>query len=221
METGIVYTRVVSDRARRISIKINAQGDVVVTTPRWVANRDLSRFVEASRDWIVAHKEKVATKPRLISLQAVYYLGKEYALKQSNKMDGSVRFYQDSLILAPTILTAKNALVLLEKWLQSKARHLITQRTQYWSDQMQLLFNGMAFKQQKTRWGSCSSTKHLNFNWKLIHAPLEVIDYVIIHELSHTKHMNHGKQFWDLVARFDPDHPHHRRWLQRFGSTED
>lgn len=221
METGIVYTRVVSDRARRISIKINAQGDVVVTTPRWVANRDLSRFVEASREWIVTQQEKVASKPRLISMQSVYYLGKEYVLKQSNKLDGSVRFYQDSLILAPTILSAKSSMALLEKWLQSKARHLITTRTQYWSEQMNLPFNGMAFKQQKTRWGSCSSTKHLNFNWKLIHAPVEVIDYVIIHELSHTKHMNHGKQFWDLVARFDPDHPHHRRWLQRFGSTED
>lgn len=221
METGIVYTRVVSDRARRISIKINGQGEVIVTTPRWIANRDVSHFVEASREWITAQREKVYAKPKLSSTQAVYYLGNEYSLKLSNKQDGSVRFYQDSLLLAPTILSSRAAVQLLEKWLQSKARHLITKRTHHWSEQMNLPFNGMAFKQQKTRWGSCSSTKHLNFNWKLIHAPLEVIDYVIIHELSHTKHMNHGKQFWDLVAQFDPDHPHHRRWLQRFGSTED
>lgn len=110
---------------------------------------------------------------------------------------------------------------MLSKWLKSRATEYITKRVYEYSEMMGLPFHQLSFRSQKTRWGSCSIEKNLSFNWKLIHAPKSVIDYVIIHELSHTKYMNHRKPFWDLVAQFDPNYPHHRRWLQKYGETEE
>ena len=69
----------------------------------------------------------------------------------------------------------------------------------------------------KTRWGSCSAKKNINLNWRLILAPPKVIDYVIAHELSHTVHMNHSKQFWAHVEGMIPDHRRYRKWLKDHG----
>ncbi len=82
---------------------------------------------------------------------------------------------------------------------------------------MNTSINKITLRQQKTRWGSCSSAGNLNFNWRLVHYPPEVIDYVIIHELAHRTHMDHSSSFWQLVARYDPDHLKHRNWLKKHG----
>lgn len=221
-----------------MTIKIDSTGAVIVTTPPRVSKTAIAHFVESARDWIEENKQKQLSRPKLLTHEFVYYFGKKYSLRLSKKQDGSVRVGKEIIAIAPFGLsvsltrmdqvgktspanTTREALRLLETWLFARAREYIAKRTHALSALMGLPFNGLAFKVQKTRWGSCSSTKHLNFNLKLIHAPKEVIDYVIIHELAHTRHMNHGRQFWDLVATFDPDHSHHRRWLARYGSTED
>jgi len=71
---------------------------------------------------------------------------------------------------------------------------------------MQLSFNQLRVKRLKTRWGSCSSLKNINLNIQLIHHPLSLIDYVIVHELAHLVHMNHSKRFWKLVAQYYPEY---------------
>jgi predicted metal-dependent hydrolase len=78
-------------------------------------------------------------------------------------------------------------------------------------------YNRIAIKNNKTNWGSCSSMGNLNFNWKLIFAPLKIIDYVIVHEICHLKEHNHSQAFWDLVSKQAPDHKLSRKWLKQNG----
>lgn len=220
-EFGIPFVHRSSSRVKNVKISLSSQGEVVVTTPLRFPKSKIPFYIEKAREWIFLQKQKVKEKPALLTSKKVVYFGTSYDVQVIKKMDGSVRLLDTVIQVAPTQLTATAVLSLLSKWLQARSGEYILKRVQELSLHMSLPFHGVALKQQKTRWGSCSSTKHLNFNWKLIHAPVEVIDYVIIHELAHTKHMNHGRQFWDLVATFDPDHTHHRRWLQKYGSTED
>lgn len=98
--------------------------------------------------------------------------------------------------------------------LADKALALIPPRVKYWAEQMGISYGRITIRNQKTRWGSCSSVGNLNFNCTLMLAPPEVMDYVIIHELCHRRQMNHSPKFWEEVARFCPDHGAHRRWLR-------
>ncbi len=120
---------------------------------------------------------------------------------------------------------------LLERWMINMAHSLIPARVMYYepmavrdiSDQerrglaRQTSFgrvNQIRIKDQKTRWGSCSSKNNLNFSWRLIMAPERVLDYVVVHELCHLTHMNHGKEFWALVESVMPDYKDCKKWLR-------
>ena len=80
-------------------------------------------------------------------------------------------------------------------------------------------YAGLAIRNQRTRWASCSSTGTMSFNWRLLLAPEAVLDYVVWHEVCHLQVMDHSARFWELVARFCPDHRQHARWLRRYGRT--
>ena len=98
-----------------------------------------------------------------------------------------------------------------------KAKETITKRVSYFARLMSVSYRNITIREQKTRWGSCSSEKNLNFNWKLILAPPEVLDYVVVHELCHLKEMNHSKAFWDEVGKVMPEYETYKLWLKENG----
>ena len=98
-----------------------------------------------------------------------------------------------------------------------RGKEYISNRVSFFADDMKLAYGRVCIKHQKTRWGSCSGKGNLNFNCLLMLCPLEVIDYVIIHELCHLKHQNHSKDFWNEVEKYMPDYKIHRRWLKDNG----
>ena len=101
--------------------------------------------------------------------------------------------------------------------LTQQAKAWIPQRTAFWAEQMGLSYGRVTIRHQRSCWGSCSGKGNLNFNCLLMLFPREIADYVIIHELCHRAHPDHSKAFWALVAKFDPDHAAHRRWLKDHG----
>jgi predicted metal-dependent hydrolase len=123
----------------------------------------------------------------------------------------------DGNILAVSPGLFKNGILelALEQWYRTEAAKLINERADKLSSQMGISYKRVAIRGQKTRWGSCSHRKNLSFNWKLIMAPEPVIDYVIIHELTHLKEMNHSKRFWELVAEYCPAWRDYKKWLKR------
>ena len=112
-------------------------------------------------------------------------------------------------------LTTKKTVPRIE--LASFDEDVILDRVDIWSKQMGLFPTKVRFSRAKTKWGSCSSQGVIALNSALLKAPLRVIDYIVIHELAHLKHMNHSKSFWELVAQYDPDHKASRKWLKVYG----
>ena len=104
-----------------------------------------------------------------------------------------------------------------EKELRERAKSVLAQRTAYFARQVGVTYGRITVRDQKTRWGSCSQTGNLNFNFRLILAPLEVLDYVVVHELCHRRQMNHSAQFWQEVAQVLPDYRERKAWLTENG----
>ena len=99
------------------------------------------------------------------------------------------------------------------------ARDIFTRKTKYYARIMGVTYGRISIREQKTRWGSCSSKGNLNFNWRLILAPEEVLDYVVVHELVHRREMNHSKAFYAIVESVLPDYRRAWKWLRENGQT--
>lgn len=219
----IEYIHKVSGRSRAMKISINAKGEVIVTTPRFIPQFIINRFVHSHQDWIEHHQQKLSKVKNSLSLKdnQVLLFGKVYDLvsKLDHKVPVGVKRVGDRLHVNPVSQTKASIQKTLDRFLKTTGSTYILRQVETLGKKMNTTFNHVSFKTQKTRWGSCSSQGNLNFNWRLVHTPPEVINYVIVHELAHRTHMNHSAQFWALVAKFDPEYQRHRNWLKKHGMS--
>ena len=98
-----------------------------------------------------------------------------------------------------------------------EARVIFSDKVRFYAEKMQVEYGRITIREQKTRWGSCSAKGNLNFNWRLLLAPEEALDYVVVHELAHRRHMNHSKAFYQVVSEVMPDYRKQQRWLKENG----
>lgn len=137
-------------------------------------------------------------------------------LKDRQYKRGRVEKIEDTLIAAvPAKETALGPL--LTTWYRKEAKNIISIRARKYAQSMGQTFGVIHIRDQKSRWGSCSSARNLNFNWRLVMAPEWVMDYVIVHELCHLTHMDHSARFWGLVERYMPDYRTAKQWLKEHG----
>ena len=99
-----------------------------------------------------------------------------------------------------------------------RALRVLPERTDHYARLMGISYGRITIREQKTRWGSCSSKGNLNFNWKLVLMPMDLLDYVVVHELAHRREMNHSKDFWRIVEEVLPDYRERRKRLNNFSS---
>jgi len=130
----------------------------------------------------------------------------------------SISFFRGQLAVTVPNEDAESLKTALEAWYRSKAREVVDKRLNYYQSLVGKSPHQVRIKEQKCRWGSCSSKGNLNFNWRVIMAPLPVLDYIIVHELCHLVHLNHSREFWDLVGSIMPDYKERRDWLKRNGA---
>ena len=102
---------------------------------------------------------------------------------------------------------------LVTDWLRNKANETLKNKTKEWAEKIGVEFNNIVVKDQRTCWASCSGKKNINYSYRIVKMPLAVQDYLMVHELCHLVHMNHGQEYWELVGQFCPDYKLHRRWL--------
>lgn len=100
---------------------------------------------------------------------------------------------------------------------KEEAKRIFPARAEYFARRMGVTYGRITIREQKTRWGSCSRAGNLNFNWKLVLMPPEILDYVVVHELAHRKEMNHSPAFWVVVEKELPDYRRRREELKRLG----
>ena len=215
------YTLKRSYRARYARLEIRSAGGLIVTIPRRYRLEDVHTFLQQKSRWILkALTRHSLTLPALnreemASGDTVPYLGRNIKVVVQT---GSDKYIQPSM-LGDCLLISKpkrdvSSGQLLENWYRHQAATIFKQKAEEISGRLGIRFNRLSIRGQKTRWGSCSRLGTISLNWRLMMVPEPVIDYVIIHELSHIKEMNHSSKFWQLVALHCPEWQEHRRWLR-------
>lgn len=157
-------------------------------------------------------KEKLALRAakRAEEGDSFPYLGRDYRLSCSEAADEII--LRDGCLLFPA--GCKNRKDALIQWYRKQAKVLLTERTDSLALQYGLAFTSVKITGAAKRWGSCSRQGAINYSWRLVMCPMNVIDYVVVHELVHTVHHNHSKEFWAAVKAIMPDYDSHKRWLR-------
>lgn len=213
------YTIKRSKRARRMSLKIEAINGLQVVLPVRVAEKHVPPFIEQSRQWIEKHLPAALANPRNESARELPSSVSLRAVDQVWAVDyiqaaGPVRVVcrpHEELILMGDIQNKPACREKLKLWIRKQARVFLIDRARCLSEKISLPFNALSIRDQKTRWGSCCSRKNISLNYKLIFLPEVVVDYVIIHELCHTVHLDHSPRFWALVETFIPDYKQYKK----------
>jgi predicted metal-dependent hydrolase len=210
-----------NSRSRNLRLRITTKAEVIVSAPPRVPDHLISRFVQEHSDWITKHLSKMKEKQELVDDDQLMIFGKVYqkVIHDDNSGDVPVYINNQKLHIHPVTNTKPSIDRTLTTFLKTTAQKYIVPRTKKLAEVMGMTYTSLTLRDQKTRWGSCSSTGALNFNWRLVQYPVPVIDYVIVHELAHRREMNHSARFWALVAKYDPEYQAHRRWLKKYGST--
>jgi predicted metal-dependent hydrolase len=219
-----------SNRAKKLSITIKDQR-VRVTVPNHVSMEYAESFLQSRKDWVLKSLEKqrqraqIERTPTFSSGEKFPYRGRNYplVLEYTTGSEYYATFKGSRLIAyIPNNLEAgqQSLLVkeLLKKWYVKQAEEILPGQVEYYSKQLNLPYKKLKIKDQKSRWGSCSNKGTINLNWRIIMAPNQVSAYVIIHELTHLRHMDHSRDFWLTVESFLPDYRKWKKWLTRNGN---
>lgn len=219
------YHFVRSKRAKYLRLKLSHTGELSVVVPQGISLKRASSFVESQVNWLESKLPQLQlseyneySKPDVLDLQ---YLGESWSIEYfPDESADSIRLNPDTSSRQLTCLGSVDDKELLKKtiglWLKSKAESVIPHRLSELAEIHGFHYRRVTIRGQKTRWGSCSSQKNINLNYKLLFLPAPMVDYVLIHELCHTLEMNHSKRFWELVADCDPNFKQHDKSLNDY-----
>jgi predicted metal-dependent hydrolase len=221
--TAIPYRIRRSERARRARILVDGHG-VEVVVPRRFPLREVEPFVEEKRHWIERTLRRMsATEAELPPAQLhdrgeIPYLGERLRLvvrfdarrtREHVALDGSELW----LMLPPDADLRE----VVERWYRRRARIEVKERLDAACARTGTTYTGLQIRGQRTRWASCSSSGAMSFNWRLLLAPPEILDYVVEHEVCHLEVLDHSPAFWELLASRCPDWELHEGWLRDHG----
>jgi predicted metal-dependent hydrolase len=213
--SDLAYSVRRSSRARRILVTVDAGTGVEVVLPKRAAEREAAAAVAELRPWIERRlREAAAVRETLAARGAsVPFLGRTLELLHQ---EGRTRVHRrDDTLLVP----AGDHRPALERWYRRIARDEIGGRLDRASAVAGCSYSGLTIRNQRTRWASCSADGRMSFNWRLLLAPEEVVDYVVWHEVCHLDVHDHSPRFWKLLESRCPDYRAHSVWLRRHGAT--
>lgn len=216
------YTILRSDKRKTLTITVERDCQVVVRAPTSVTDAEIAEIVKAKRHWIsdkVAHPQKYRTQAHppgkeLVNGESALYLGRYYNIEIDTSGLEEVQFSQRFLIPQAMVNNDGEA---LRAWYIQRAKEKIETRVRHFANQMGVEVSKVGIVDEQFRWGSCTPNDNINLNWRLIKAPMFVIDYVIIHELAHLLETNHTPRFWNIVRAQIVNVDKAKDWLKDHG----
>ncbi len=222
----LIDMEVVYSKRSTMAIKICAEGNIKVFVPQGTHQSAIDNMIRSKADWIhknlnaIRASQAMEVKRTYTDGEIFLYLGCDYPLqlKVDPRLD-KIRVKLGDGRLEVSSPLANEAVIQdgMEAWYRFMATEYINDRLKCFQPLLDVCPNRVTIRGQKTRWGSCSSKGNLSFNWRLMMAPAEVVDYVIVHELCHLIHPNHAKSFWNQVSAILPDYKSHQVWLKKNG----
>ncbi len=211
-----------SPKRKKLTITVERDRSIVVHAPEGTAEETIRRVVETKRQWLfgkVNHAQKYQDRPHapgkeVVNGESAPYLGREYRIEVTETKSGRVEFSRRFLI--PSAQQVKRKEVLRD-WYVTRANETILPRVKRCAKALGVAVGEASIVDNRYRWGSCTVKDNVSFNWRLIKAPMFVIDYVIVHELAHLMEGNHTPRFWNIVRANCPTAEKAKAWLKEHG----
>ncbi len=211
---------IIRSKRKTFALEVKRDGRLVVRVPLRATRAQVEALVSQKSDWIKAKQELVKSlyppvPPRqYVNGEDFLYLGQSYKLAI---VGGAAEplVLTDQFYLAPQALP--DAPAVFKAWYRQQAFDVISRRVEWYASRNGFAYQQVKISQARTRWGSCSPTGALSFSWRLVMAPLRVIDYVVVHELVHLQVKNHSRDFWGKVKTCMPDYREQVAWLKQNG----
>jgi predicted metal-dependent hydrolase len=222
--SGLPSYQVIRSKKRRrtMSLRIKEDGKIVIYVPYRTTREEIERFIDKSRSWIskkLSEREQSIreTKRGFAPSERFFYLGKSYPLSiepNGNKQLPLKLSFGKFVLDEDRVIEARD---LFAQWYKAEAKVMLKERVDYYSHRLLLFPKAVRITSARIHWGSCSGDNRLSFSWRIMMAPLEIVDYVLIHELVHIREKNHSKRFWRYLESIVPDYKERRTWLKENG----
>lgn len=217
------YQIVRSAKRKKLTISVERDRSIVVKAPDGTADETIRRLVETKRQWLfnkLNHTQKYqpshAPGKEVVNGESAAYLGREYRIEMAETESGGIEFSRRFLIPRTHRTQRKKV---LKDWYVSRAKENILPRVELRARDLGVIIQGARIVDNRYRWGSCTVKDRVNLNWRLIKAPMYVIDYVIVHELAHLLEANHTPRFWNIVRAKAPNSEKAKNWLKEHGQV--
>jgi predicted metal-dependent hydrolase len=214
-------------KRRTLGFLIDNNG-LTVTSPKWVTITQIEEAIREKEAWIAKKtlewRQQTAQRDELKIVWGdgakVKFMGVDLTVKLDDSAavtQGGILHRGDYLLIAlPANATAEQIKNRVQSWLQARAKEIFAQRIPFYSERLGHAPKRWGLSSARTRWGSCAADGSIRLNWRLVHFPIDIIDYVVAHELAHLKELNHGPDFWHTVGELFPEYQEKRNWLKQF-----
>jgi len=209
-----------SPRARRMRLTIGPRRPPEVVVPRHVPAAEVSQFIFENRGWIARKLEAaraITERPPEFCVErpwTVWLAGKPVPITYTQSGRAVASLKDGHLVVGGGV---SDAIAAIERWYRRESRGALLASAEIEASRLGVRYCSIGIRDQRTRWGSCSPKGHLSFSWRLVMAPSEVLNYLVVHELCHLRVANHSRSFWRLVESVRPDWREQARWLRAHG----
>jgi len=211
---------------RKIALFIEPSGRLRFVAPLRTRTATIDKFLLGSSEWVLQKIDEIQKNPaphfpaEFADGAIFYFKGQAYPLTIS--ADTKLCAITETKLKVPipdSTLSDEDRQEEIRLdiilWYKKQARQYLTERTQLWCDQMGMAYRSLKITSPTRQWGSCTAQNDIRLNWRVMMAPVEVIDYLIVHEIAHIRHKHHRKAFWDLLEQYIPDYKIRQQFLKR------
>lgn len=205
--------KIVRSKRKTLALTIDSEAQLVVRAPMKLGEDVIKDFIHKKEKWIIDKQRQVmdyATKQSAFILddgENVLYFGKSYAVLRKDTAEIAI---EGNFLIVPTTMTLDG----FAAWMKEQGDIIIRERVDYYANLLGVKYSSVKMSEAKRRWGSCGTGNTLNFAWRLVMCPQSVIDYVVVHELSHITYKDHSAKFWTRVATVIPSYKEAQDWLR-------
>lgn len=211
------YVTLQRKRVKHLRLVVNADASVRLVLPLRATLREGVAFFQARQNWVQGKRQQVLAQQQAADayddLDSALFYGEPYQVVYNEARDAIDHSLQTITVRAPRSAAAR-----LRVWRNLAALDL-RQRLESEAERLAVTVNKVSIRDQKSRWGSCSSKGNISLNWRVALMPLDVGNYIIAHEFAHLRHMNHSPRFWAEVERLCPNYRAAERWIKQRGSA--
>lgn len=215
---------IIYKKRKTLGIYIDVYGNIELRVPKDTADEQIHQLIESKWSWIITQQSEMKEKTKGFK-ERVYeegemflYLGKNYPiriLEDETVSCEAVQLKGEELLINIKVYHEDHIKKLLKRFYCKQCKTLIEERIRYYQPKFKVKPRSFKISHNKKTWGTCNAHRELTFNWKLAMAPLDVVDYIVIHEMCHMVHLNHDRSFWRLVGKYIPDYEERQAWLSQ------